>query len=168
VVGPSGAGKDTLIGRAKTVLDPEFFLFPRRTVTRPSTEAEEHDTLTPDAFADADRHHAFAFHWTAHGLHYAIPAWIDTHLAEGRTVVCNVSRAVVADVRRRYLRVRVIYIDASLPVRMQRIANRPGRRDQPNRAARFQPFGPADADVVVDNGGDLGAAVAAFVAGLEG
>ena len=54
VVGPSGAGKDTLLGLARRELagDPRF-LFARRVVTRESSTAEEHDCLSPAAFAAA-------------------------------------------------------------------------------------------------------------------
>ena len=42
VVGPSGAGKDTLIAAVRQRLAAdEAFLFPRRIVTRPSSAAED-------------------------------------------------------------------------------------------------------------------------------
>ena len=47
VVGPSGAGKDTLIAHAKAALGDEPQVdFVRRCVTRPSDgQTEDHDTL---------------------------------------------------------------------------------------------------------------------------
>ena len=47
VVGPSGAGKDTLIAHARLALrdDPEV-IFPRRMITRPTSPTEDHDTLS--------------------------------------------------------------------------------------------------------------------------
>ena len=42
-------------------------------------------------------------HWEAHGHFYALPRSIDRDLAAGRTVVANVSRAVIAAIRDRYV-----------------------------------------------------------------
>ena len=51
VVGPSGAGKDTLIAGAKAGLaDDASVVFPRRVVTRASGNGEDHDTLTVAEF----------------------------------------------------------------------------------------------------------------------
>ncbi|MGA7013248.1 MAG: phosphonate metabolism protein/1,5-bisphosphokinase (PRPP-forming) PhnN, partial [Pseudolabrys sp.] len=45
VVGPSGAGKDTVITGAKAACAADStFVFPRRVVTRPASDAEDHDT----------------------------------------------------------------------------------------------------------------------------
>ena len=167
VVGPSGAGKDTLIERAKVAFAKSAVSFPRRVVTRPSSEAERHESLTPEAFDRAVAASAFAIRWQAHGLDYAIPIEIETSLARGDTVVCNVSRGVVAAIRAQYPRVRVIYVDAPLAIRMGRIVNRGGRADAPERARREQDFVREDADAVIDNGGALDEAVDAFVAAIE-
>ena len=52
VVGPSGAGKDSLIAYARGAFaDNERVIFPRRVVTRPSSEFEDHDSLEETAFA---------------------------------------------------------------------------------------------------------------------
>ena len=105
VVGPSGAGKDTLIAGSKASLagNPSV-VFPRRVVTRSSSPAEDHDTLDPAAFDAAAAHGDFGFWWEAHGLKYGIPQAIDGDLAAGRTAVCNVSRMIIADARARYAR----------------------------------------------------------------
>src|SRR5437879_2528525 len=108
VVGPSGAGKDTLIARARAALSPEpDFVFARRVVTRPSGAWEEHDRLTPQAFAEALARGRFALTWNAHGLHYGLPREIDEPISRGCRVVCNVSRQIVGAAGQYYRQVRV-------------------------------------------------------------
>ncbi|HEY6257055.1 MAG TPA: phosphonate metabolism protein/1,5-bisphosphokinase (PRPP-forming) PhnN, partial [Xanthobacteraceae bacterium] len=66
VVGPSGAGKDTLIDLARALcaqdsqIDPRI-VFPRRVVTRGPSAAEDHDSIMPSAFDAAVGQGAFAF-----------------------------------------------------------------------------------------------------------
>jgi ribose 1,5-bisphosphokinase len=162
VVGPSGAGKDSLNEHARHALAAEGVTVARRIVTRPSTPDEPHDTLDPSGFAEAAKRGAFALQWQAHGLAYALPASIDRQLARGETVLCNVSRAVVADLRARYPRTFVIYVDAPLAIRQARIAGRRRRGEEPERAGRNQAFLPSDADRIVRNDADLHDACRAF------
>ena len=61
IVGPSGAGKDTLLRHAAAALgrNPDI-VFVRRIVTRPPSAAEDHHSVSPDEFLAAARHGAFA------------------------------------------------------------------------------------------------------------
>jgi ribose 1,5-bisphosphokinase len=169
VVGPSGAGKDTLIAAAKAVLagDPNY-VFPRRMVTRHAVpQLEDHDTMSREDFASGD----FALSWEAHGLGYALPRAIEADLAAGRTVVANVSRKVLATAAQRYP-VAILLITADPALRARRLAGR-GRETAEDITARLAregadvPAGLAPV-VVVDNSGAVDAAGAAFVAALQG
>ncbi|WP_164770233.1 phosphonate metabolism protein/1,5-bisphosphokinase (PRPP-forming) PhnN, partial [Mesorhizobium sp. M7A.F.Ca.US.003.02.1.1] len=115
VVGPSGAGKDTVIGYARNHFADETRLeFVRRVITRPSDAAsEDHDTLADAAFAEAEADGAFAISWEAHGLRYGIPADVDWSVANGRVAVANVSRAIIPSLRERYANLAVVEITAS-------------------------------------------------------
>lgn len=125
VVGPSGAGKDTLLAGAKARCDGNSqIVFPRRVVTRPTSDAEDHDSLNEAAFDDSIRNGDFAFWWQAHSLKYGIPRTADDNVRAGRTVVCNVSRGIVADVRARYARVDVVLVTAPAEVLAARLAGR--------------------------------------------
>jgi len=54
VIGPSGAGKDTLIGwAAATCADDGNIVFPRRVVTREASAAEDNEALSAEAFREA-------------------------------------------------------------------------------------------------------------------
>ncbi|SEE42189.1 hypothetical protein [Pseudomonas coleopterorum] len=57
VVGPSGAGKDSLIEGARAYLGTSGrYLFARRTITRPSgAPGEDHAGVTPNSFRPASR-----------------------------------------------------------------------------------------------------------------
>ena len=97
IVGPSGAGKDTLIRLARDELaaDPRY-AFPRRLVTRPPSADEDNIPLTEEAFAEGEATGQFALNWRAHGLGYALSEEAGVLAREGCVVVSNVSRRVVA------------------------------------------------------------------------
>lgn len=168
VVGPSGAGKDALIDAARTAR-PDI-LFPTRVVTRPADAGgETHDAADAAAFTARAAAGDFALSWAAHGLSYGVPRAIEAALAEGRHVVVNVSRATIPEARARYAPLRILRIDAPEAVRAARIAGR-GREtgaEAASRLARALPCPVEGPDVaVLDNGGDLGDARAAFLAAL--
>ena len=156
VVGPSGAGKDTLIARAKAACLDSEVVFPRRIITRPSSAAEDHDTVSDAAFDRAVAEGAFAVWWQAHGLKYALPWSIESDIRADRTVVCNVSRTVIETVRERYARVVVVMVTAPPEVLAARLAQRGRASDGPiaARAGRVvaKDFGP---DIVIDNVGPV-------------
>ena len=126
VVGPSGAGKDTLIAGARTALkDDVRFVFPRRAITRPQVIGiEDNETMAPGAFAAAMAAGAFALAWRAHGLGYGIPITIETALSQGRLVVVNVSRSVIPEARQRYQPLHIVEAWAPPEVLAERLADR--------------------------------------------
>jgi len=170
VVGPSGAGKDTLIAAAKTALaGDDRYVFPKRIITRhavPTTE--DHDSVSPERFAELKQAGAFALDWEAHGLTYGLPARLNEDLAAGRTVVVNGSRAAVKEARRRFAALTVLLIDASTEVRSARLAGR-GRETASEIAERLGREVPdaLPGAVRVDNSGALADGVAAFLAALS-
>ena len=125
VVGPSGAGKDTLIGLARAACANDGnVVFPRRLVTREASASEDNVQVSLDAFRQARTRSDFAVHWEAHGHCYALPRAIDDDLRAGRTVVANVSRTVVDAIRRAYADVVVVSIMAPSKMLSQRLAAR--------------------------------------------
>jgi len=97
VVGPSGAGKDTLIDGVRTALAGEGYVFARRVITRPADSiGEDHEAETPAGFARRLAAGEFLLAWQAHGLDYGLPATLLGALAAGSHVVANGSRAMVA------------------------------------------------------------------------
>jgi ribose 1,5-bisphosphokinase len=125
VVGPSGAGKDTLIGLARAACaDHRNIVFPRRVVTREASAFEDNEQISLDAFQQARIRGDFAVHWEAHGHCYALPRAIDDDIRAGRTVVANVSRTVVDAIRRAYADVVVVSITAPSEILAKRLAAR--------------------------------------------
>ena len=132
VVGPSGAGKDTVIAGAKAACGGDLsVVFPRRIVTRAVTEAEDHDSLSDSDFDRGVNNGMFAFWWQAHGLKYGIPRSTDNDIRAGRTVVCNVSRGIIADVRTRYAHVDAVLVTAPADILSARLAGRARGTDGP-------------------------------------
>jgi ribose 1,5-bisphosphokinase len=137
VVGPSGAGKDTVMAGARMRIGPDRrFKFVRRTITRPaSAGGEDHEPLDRDAFLQRRDAGGFALWWEAHGLLYGIPRDIEPDLAAGRCVVANLSRGALAEAASRYP-LLVLEITAPPAVLAARLAAR-GREDPDTIAARL-------------------------------
>jgi ribose 1,5-bisphosphokinase len=156
IVGPSGAGKDTLINlmRAKCTSD-ETIVFPRRAVTRPPSEHEDHDSLTEAEFEARARDGGFALSWDAHGLRYGVSREINRDIGQGKTVVCNVSRSIIADARRRYAHCLVVLVTAPEEVLRQRLLGRNRSTDGAlsERLERGAPAGLVP-DMTVENVGE--------------
>ena len=135
VVGPSGAGKDTLLDLVRTATTgDDRIMVARRVVTRAATSAEDHDSVSEAAFDAAVVKGEFAIWWGAHGNKYAIPRAADDAIRAGRAVLCNVSRAVVAPSRARYARVTTVLVTAPEDVLRQRLEGR--KRDSDGDLAR--------------------------------
>jgi phosphonate metabolism protein PhnN/1,5-bisphosphokinase (PRPP-forming) len=170
VVGPSGAGKDTLINAARASLatDPRF-VFPRRVVTRPAVASlEDHDSVTPEEFALQKANGAYALSWEAHGLRYGLPAQIVDDIASGRTVVMNGSRAMIGAAAARFPGTRVVLVEATTEVRGARLAGR-GRETAAEVTARLaREVSVAVPDPIrVDNSGTVAEGIARFLAALR-
>ena len=164
IVGPSGAGKDALIrGLAGRLGESDGVFTARRVVTRRADAFEDHDTLAEEAFAAARTQGRFALAWSAHGLHYGVPREIEARLAAGGAVVCNVSRTMVAEVRRLYRPSLIVLVTARPETLAARLAAR-GREDGASRRQRLARSAVAEVafepDATIDNDGALDEAVA--------
>lgn len=172
VVGPSGAGKDTIMAFARDrFAGEESISFVRRVITRPSdAAAEDHDTLADAAFDVALADGAFALSWEAHGLKYGLPASVDGAIADGRVAIANLSRGALPALKDRYVNVVVVEITARPEILAERLAAR-GRESRGEVLARLARSAKFDCTVagavVIDNSGEKEQAGERFVAVLR-
>jgi len=164
VVGPSGAGKDTVMAawQQHAAAAGQVLRVARRTITRPARAGgEAHEALDEAQWQAACDAGAFAVHWHAHGLAYGVRTREFDALAHG-TVLLNGSRAALPALRARAPHCRVVEITASADVLAQRLHAR-GREDVQAIAARLQRAAPAQADVSVCNDAAVADTVAALM-----
>jgi ribose 1,5-bisphosphokinase len=145
VVGPSGAGKDSLLAYARERLPAAApVVFAHRYITRPADAGgESHVALTPAEFARLRDRALFALHWESHGLSYGLGLELDAWLAAGLTVVMNGSRAHLPAAAARYGdRLQVVLIEVPPAILRARLIARaretPAQiEDRVTRAAAF-------------------------------
>lgn len=164
VVGPSGAGKDSVIGYARARLPADAGVaFAQRTITRPaSAGGEDHIAVSEAEFEGLLAQGAFAMHWRANGLAYGIGTEIRDWLAAGRTVVVSGSRAHLPVAMADFPDLEVVEVAASVETLRARLGAR-GREDAAQverRLARATSLAlpPGTPACRIDNDGDLAAA----------
>ena len=131
VCGASGVGKDTVLSGARSALASRHdILFVRRTITRPADAGgEDHEAVTEQQFVQLERDGAFCLSWRAHGLAYGVPSTVTGELADGCTVVCNISRAAALLAAGTFPNFALIEITADPAIIAARLAAR-GRETQ--------------------------------------
>lgn len=155
IVGPSGAGKDTLLDAA-CLADP-YLVRVRRVITRPETAGgEPFCAVTDAAFDRLLTSDALAFWWQAHGLRYGIPATAVQQARAGQVVVFNGSRGALADIQRVEPMVEIVAVTAPDDVLAARLAQR-GRetKDDIRRRLKRAAWGVPDSARVVVNDGTI-------------
>ena len=163
VVGPSGAGKDSVLRGWRASLGEAAPVVARRVITRAPDGSESHEAVTSGDFAGLRSRGLLASWWHAHGLDYGVRRSELAPLAEGRWVVLNGSRAHLGALRAQAPGLRVVSVSAPAAVLASRLAAR-GREDAAARDARLARAlaAPVAADLDLVNDGDLGECVAAL------
>ncbi|WP_246659172.1 phosphonate metabolism protein/1,5-bisphosphokinase (PRPP-forming) PhnN [Rhizobium sp. FY34] len=161
IVGPSGAGKDSLINYIRPHLaDRDTVNFVRRVITRPSDAGgEDHQPASMTDFEMLRQRGEFAIHWQAHGLSYGIPASVGHVLANGHTAIANGSRSALDRFASAFPNLLVVNVIATPDVLASRLQSRgrESRQDIEARLRRSNAFSvPADyRSVTIDNSGAL-------------
>ncbi|WP_275786163.1 phosphonate metabolism protein/1,5-bisphosphokinase (PRPP-forming) PhnN [Pararhizobium gei] len=172
IVGPSGAGKDSVIGfAASRFAGCDDVDIVRRVITRPSDAGgEDHESVSDELFESRLKAGDFAVAWQAHGLKYAIPRQALDRVRAGQIVVANGSRAVLDQFRLVFPAVRIVNVTVSPQVLAARLVSR-GRESEADILKRLQRQAPdilEAADVTtIDNSGPLETAGTHFVQLIE-
>lgn len=166
IVGPSGAGKDTLITAARDHLS-QTHVFPKRTITRPIQSPEEdHIVATVDSFTTQMQADHFALTWSAHGLYYGIPNSILDDIKRGKHVVANVSRELIEQAKRTFHPVQVILVTAPIQILATRLKSR-GREAPSDITGRLTRQTEVTANTTIVNDGSIETALNKFILALQ-
>lgn len=159
VMGPSGAGKDSVLGWLREQLPlhaPVHWAV--RTVTRPSQSGgEQHETLDAAAFGQLLDDRQFALAWEANGLSYGIRHQELEPLHHGDWVMVNGSRGYLEEAARRFPGMTVVHITAQPTTLLKRLMAR-GRESEcavRQRIARAEAFDCPAGAIEVRNDGAL-------------
>ncbi|MFA0086850.1 ribose 1,5-bisphosphokinase [Vibrio sp. 10N.261.51.F12] len=109
VIGPSGAGKDTLIDAIRAAFIGEIIVAHRYITRAADAGGENHVALTTSEFNSRQQQGLFSLSWQAHGLHYGVGMEVKAWLSQGLSVVVNGSRAELEQAK-------VVFGDQLLPV----------------------------------------------------
>ena len=135
LMGPSGAGKDSVLDAARARLMAKRVRIARRVITR-SVEAVGEDAVgvTQPAFELMHAQGEFALAWRANGLAYGIPSYIDGWMAEGWHVLVNGSREYLVQARARYPDLLPVLLSVTPQVLRERLVRR--GREAPDEIER--------------------------------
>lgn len=126
VMGPSGAGKDSVLDwlrHALPVIRP--ITWARRTITRPvQSGGEAHEALDKPAFDQLHAAGHFAMAWQANGLDYGVRREQLAALSAGQWVLVNGSRGYLNVALQRHCGMTVVHITAPPGVLEQRLLSR--------------------------------------------
>jgi ribose 1,5-bisphosphokinase len=161
VMGPSGVGKDSVLGWVRAHGVSHDVLCAHRYITRPAgAGGENHVALSDAEFASRAHRGLFSLTWQAHGLHYGIGREVEHWLERGARVLVNGSRDAYPQACERFPALQPVLITASRETMARRLASR-GRetsQDIAARLARSDAYQVPAGTLVIFNDGDLGEA----------
>ena len=173
VVGPSGAGKDSLLEWLHAQLRPSAPVHrARRTIDRPVTaDGEQHESVSGAEFQSLHSQGQFALHWSANGHRYGIRHMHMQPLSQHHWVIVNGSRAHLPQAASQYPRLTVLHITADSEVLRHRLWARGRETPQAieNRLQRLRSLAvPEGCNLLeVQNNNSLASAGAKLIALLQ-
>jgi ribose 1,5-bisphosphokinase len=175
VIGPSGAGKDSILNYARQHMMPsKSVVFAHRYITRPADAgAENHIALSHQEFECRAQMGCFAMKWLSHNNGYGIGIEIKQWLEMGLSVVVNGSRAYLEEAMRDYPKLVPVLITARPDILRSRLQSR-GRESREEIESRVLQAIALDQNTqypnlaVIHNEGTLAEAGNRFIALIEG
>ena len=157
VMGPSGAGKDSVLDWLRAHLPSNMPVhWARRTITRPALAGgDAHEAIDMPDFVEQHDQGQFALAWQANGLHYGIRHTELAPLQQGHWVLVNGSRGHLPNALQSHPGLQVVHITADPATLVQRLTQR--QRETPEeiqqRVARATAFVvPKGAIEILNNG----------------
>ncbi|GGA28150.1 phosphonate metabolism protein/1,5-bisphosphokinase (PRPP-forming) PhnN [Dyella nitratireducens] len=170
VMGPSGAGKDSVLAWVREHGAAYGVVCAHRYITRPAhAGGENHVALSDAEFQSREQRGLFALTWQAHGLRYGIGNEVAHWLARGADVLVNGSRGAFALACERFPALRPVLITASPEAIAQRLAARGRESDEDiaARIARVNAYPVPPGSVVIRNDGNLADAGASLLQAIR-
>ncbi len=169
LIGNSGSGKDSILNEVLSSWPQNMapIKVPQRYITRPSHKTEPFLSVSPEEFTKMKTNNEFSLTWHIYDLDYGVPKTVENWLSDGIMVVVNVSRTIIPQARQKFPNLKVIFVKVPFEITLDRIKSR-GReaendemfKERVKRAKKNQNF--PDADIIIDNSGDLQIAVKIF------
>lgn len=130
VIGPSGAGKDSVLqGLCERWSLSIPVHWARRTITRAVTNGgEQHESVLPAEFDLLLQAGAFGMHWQGNGLRYGVRRSELAPLELGHCVLVTGSRAYVPSLQSAWPGCSLVHISAPPDVLRQRLGTRGDRK----------------------------------------
>jgi ribose 1,5-bisphosphokinase len=169
-MGPSGAGKDSLIEKAKEASLAPLMIAPRL-VTRKNKLKSNDIYLSEKKFKEMEQKGLLALHWSSHGLLYGIDQSLNYYLAQGLVVIVNGSREYLEKARELYPSLYSVLVTAEARILKSRLEIR--AREEPEaimeRLLRTnESFNLCKENLlIIDNSGELQTAADIFIAHLK-
>lgn len=172
VIGPSGAGKDSVLNGLRVGWPfAELVHWARRTITRPLKAGDEqHEAVNTVTFEQMLQAQIFSMHWQANGLSYGIRQTELAPLGSDHWVFVNGSRAYLPQVLQAWPQATVVHIVASRAVLAQRLTQRSRESEDAviERLSREVVLKLPNHVICIHNNGSLADAVDALQQALDG
>ncbi len=129
-IGPSGAGKDTLLTELKGRVNQSNFVFVQRYITRePSVVSkqgvnEDYIYISKDEFLEKEKEGFFLMSWSSHEHFYGIPKYVEKEIEKGKNVLVNGSREYLPHAIKLYPHIEPILIDVNHDILKKRLISR--------------------------------------------
>ena len=172
VMGPSGAGKDSVLDWLRERLPTGLPVhWARRTITRPAAAGgEAHEATDVRDFEQLQSQGAFAMAWQANGLHYGVRHTELARLQQGHWVLVNGSRGHWPQALQSHPCLQVVHITADPATLAQRLTQR--QRETPEeirqRVDRASDFVVPQGAIAILNNGTLAQAGQQLLLALQG
>ena len=143
IVGPSGVGKDTLLGAIRDKIDANFV---KRHITRMPDASEQNYFVDNETFKKLKDKEFFISTWSAHSYQYGIAK---SEIKDGLNII-SISRSVIQDFEKHFDKVATINITLPQEELYQRLKSRNRESEEEIQERLKRSYNHIDADILLD------------------